>query len=87
SAEYTKDWAGLKNPFFLNAAAITGNVTWSEQKNSKNTYLVNTDYSGDGASDDYRRIYLRGTDYSYRPEEFGAITGNLDIPVRFGATL
>lgn len=83
SVEYTKEWYGLQNPFYLNAAAITGNVTWSEQKTAHDTYLVNSDLNGDGTLE--TRIYYNGK--SYRPEELRAITGNLDIPVRFGATL
>jgi len=83
SVEYTKEWYGLRTPFYLDAAAITGNVTWSEQKTAHDTYLVNSDLNGDGTLEN--RIYYNGN--SYLPEELRAITGNLDIPVRFGATL
>jgi hypothetical protein len=84
SAEYTKEWYGLSNPFNLNAAAITGNVTWSEQWGSANSYLLNSDINGNGTADTIPILY---NDVSYRPEQFTALTGNLDIPVRFGATV
>ncbi len=84
SAEYTKEWSGLNNSISLDAAAISGSVTWSERKQGKNTYLLSSDLNGDG-SPETSRIWYNGK--SYRPEEFDAITGNLDIPVRFGATL
>lgn len=84
SAEYTKQWAGLNNQVGLNAAAITGNVTWSEQRTSGGTYLINADLNGDGTGET-RRIWYK--EQSYLPEQFTEVTGNLDIPVRFGATL
>jgi hypothetical protein len=84
TAEYTKQWDNLKTPFYLNAAAVTGNVTWSEQRTSGGTYLINADLNGDGTAET-RRIYYSGA--SYLPDQFNEITGNLDIPVRFGATL
>jgi hypothetical protein len=83
SAEYTKEWSRLHNAFYLNAAAVTGNVTWSEQQTSHSTYLINADYNGDGTAE--AGIWYNKR--AYRVEEFDAITGNLDIPVRFGATL
>lgn len=83
SAEYTKEWYGLRNPFNLNAAAITGNVTWSEQRTAHGTYLLNSDVNGDGTAE--TGIWYNGK--AYRPEAFTEVTGNLDIPVRFGATL
>lgn len=82
SAEYTKAWGNLQTPINLNAAAITGNVTWSEQQRSSESYLY-SDNNGDGSSD-FKIIYNGKV---YDPGEFGVITGNLDIPVRFGATL
>lgn len=84
SAEYTKEWVGLNNQAGLDAAAITGNVTWSEQRTTGGTYLLNADLNGDGTGET-RRIWYNGQ--SYFPEQFTEVTGNLDIPVRFGATL
>lgn len=83
SAEYFKGWSGLRNPVGLEAAAISGNVTWSEQKTSNGTFLLRADRDGDGRPDPM--IIYKGK--AYRPEEFVAVTGNLDIPVRFGGTL
>jgi hypothetical protein len=86
SAEYTKQWSGLRNAFELNAAAVTGNVTWSEQSTRGDSYVVNADVNGDGADDGSRRIAYNGQ--SYLPDQWtGVVTGNLDIPVRFGATV
>lgn len=76
-AEYTKYWHNLDTPFFLNAAAVTANVTWSEQNTSRNTY--HDDYDGD--------IYILYKGQSYTPYTFTEVTGNLDIPIRIGATL
>jgi hypothetical protein len=83
TAEYTKGWSGLQNPFFLNAAAITGTVTWSKQQQSKNSYLNSSDQNGDGTEEVL--IWYNGAPYT--AAEFSGITGNLDIPVRFGATV
>ena len=85
TAEYTKIWNRLDTPYYLNAAAITGSVTWSEQSTSRNSYLsgVDEDLNGDGIPD--YPIWYNGQ--SYLPSQFGEVTGNLDIPVRFGATL
>ena len=38
TAEYTREWYGLRNLFNLNAAAITGNVTWSMQGSAWHLY-------------------------------------------------
>ncbi|MDQ8699211.1 hypothetical protein [Hyphomicrobium sp. LHD-15] len=75
-AEYTKYWHELNTPF-LSAAAITTNVTWSEQTTSRNTY--HDDYDGDQ--------YILYNGQSYTPLTFTNVTGNLDIPIRIGATL
>ena len=83
SAEYTKEWYGLNNPFNLTAAAISGNVTWSEQSGSQNSYLFKSDLDGNGSGE--TRILYNTNEYDIN--EFSALTGNLDIPVRFGATL
>jgi hypothetical protein len=82
SAEFTKEWNQLRNPYNLSAAAITGNVTWSEQKSSANTYL-GADVDGDGINE----AFVSYNKKIYTMAQFGALTGNLDIPVRFGATL
>lgn len=84
TAEYTKQWSGLRNSILLDAAAITGNVTWSEQKTGHTTYLLSSDLNGDGTAET-KRVSYNGV--SYASDEFVAITGNLDIPVRIGATL
>lgn len=83
SAEYTKQWSGLRNSYNLNAAAITGNVTWSKQRTSQDNYLLSSDANGDG----YQEYGMFYNGNEYRSEQFTTVTGNLDIPVRFGATL
>lgn len=83
TAEYTKTWDRLHNPFYLNAAAITGNVTWSEQSRVGGSYLF-ADFVGDG-SEEQRYLNYKGK--TYLSEQFTALTGNMDIPVRFGATV
>lgn len=85
SAEYGKSWDKLRNPFFLNAAAISGSVTWSKQSKSQDSYLVLADIDGNGSSDSDWNVYYKKNVYA--PGAFSAVTGNLDIPVRFGATL
>lgn len=77
TAEYTKMWSHLSTPFLLSGAAITAGVTWSEQSVSRNTY-----HDDDDSED---RILYHGQ--SYTRGGFNAVTGNLDIPVRVGATL
>jgi hypothetical protein len=77
SAEYTKYWHNLNTPFFLTGAAVTGNVTWSEQNTSRANYL----------DEDDGQNYIWYNDQSYNPLTFTEVTGNLDIPVRIGATL
>lgn len=77
SAEYTKEWNNLHTPFYLNAAAVTGQVTWSEQSASRTTYL----------DDEAEENPIWYNETPYTRSEFTAVTGNLDIPVRFGATL
>lgn len=79
SAEYTKEWHRLKTPFYLDAAAITGQVTWSEQTASRGTYLDDED------DPTIKPIWYN--DASYSRAGFQAVTGNLDIPVRIGSTL
>lgn len=76
TAEYTKMWPNLSTPFMMSGAAITAGITWSEQSLSRNSYHDDDD------SDD--RILYKGQ--SYTPQSFNAVTGNLDIPVRVGAT-
>lgn len=83
TAEYTKAWNNLDTPFFLNAAAITGQVTWSEQSTSRGSYL-NSALDPDGDSSENLILY-KGQSYS--PISFMDVTGNLDIPIRIGATL
>lgn len=83
SAEYTKQWFNLQNAFNLSALSLSGNFTWQREKRSRNNYLVNNDANGDGTSES--RIWYNGK--SYLAEDFGGLTGNLDTPVRFGASL
>ena len=75
SAEYTKFWRTTSAPY-LSAAGISAGATWSEQSISRAAFF-DTD-----ESDEY--IYYKGQ--SYTPESFTAVTGNLDIPIRIGAT-
>jgi hypothetical protein len=77
SAEYTKAWNRLDTPFYLSGAAITGQITWSEQTASRLTYLDD--------EEDENPIYYNGQ--SYTRTAWTEVTGNLDIPVRIGATL
>lgn len=83
-AEYTKHWHDLDTPFFLNAAAITASVTWSERNISRNTYHDNLDDLDGVLGLDNPILYKGG---SYTRASFEAVTGNLDIPIRIGATL
>lgn len=76
TAEYTKMWSNLSTPFMMSGAAITGGITWSEQTISRNTYH----------DDDDSEIRILYNGQSYTPQSFTAVTGNLDIPVRVGAT-
>jgi hypothetical protein len=83
SAEYFKGWSNLDTPFSLNAASISASITRSEQEGSKDSYTLNNDANGDGINETliaYNRV-------AYRAEQFSALTGNLDIPVRIGSTL
>jgi hypothetical protein len=84
TAEYTKVWSGLQNIIELDAAVVTGNVTWAERSIAGSTYVANADIGSDG-SVDTSLIWYNGR--SYRPEQFDAVTGNFDIPLRFGATV
>lgn len=84
TAEYTKYWPRLDTPFFLNAAGITASVTWSEQNMSRNTYHDNLD-DLDGTNGVDNPILYNGQ--SYHRSSFETVTGNLDIPIRIGATL
>lgn len=76
SAEYTKFWR-TPGAMFLDAAGISFGATWSEQSLSKATY------ADDDESEDL--IWYQGQ--SYTKGSFTAVSGNLDIPVRLGATL
>ncbi|MFA5902265.1 MAG: hypothetical protein WC829_24500, partial [Hyphomicrobium sp.] len=76
TAEYTKFWRTPNVPM-LSAAGVSFGATWSEQSMSKTTYI------DDDESDEY--ILYHGQ--SYTKEGFTAVSGNLDIPVRLGATL
>ena len=76
SAEYTKFWRTPMSAY-LDAAGISLGATWSEQSLSKATY-VDDDESAD-------LIWYQGQ--SYTKESFTAVSGNLDIPVRLGATV
>lgn len=75
SAEYAKFWRTPKADY-LDAAGLSFGATWSEQSISRATYV------DDDESDEF--ILYHGQ--SYTRESFTAVTGNLDIPVRIGAT-
>lgn len=76
SAEYTKFWR-TPGATFLDAAGISFGATWSEQSLSKATYV------DDDESDEF--IWYK--EQSYTKESFTAVSGNLDIPIRLGATV
>ena len=75
SVEYEKFWRTTSAPY-LSAAGITVGATWSEQSISRATFF-DTDESD---------VYIYYKKHSYTPDSFTAVTGNLDIPVRLGAT-
>jgi hypothetical protein len=77
TAEYSKFWSRLSNPFNLSGVGIVGTVTWSEQTVSDDTFQDEDEY--------LELIKYKGK--SYTEKTFTAVTGNLDIPVRFGGTL
>jgi hypothetical protein len=76
TGEYTKFW---RNPdsTILSSAALTGSITWSEQTTNRGTY-----FDGDGSEE-----YILYNGQRYTQENFVAVTGNLDIPIRIGALL
>lgn len=76
TGEYTTWWSN-PNHGALSHVGFTGTVTWSEQSAYRGTY-----FDEDG-SEEY--IYYNGQRYTQ--EGFVAVSGNLDIPVRIGATL
>lgn len=76
TAEYTKHWRDLSTAL-LDGVGITVGATWSEQSISRTTYVDD--------DDTLEYIYYKGQSYS-KPS-FTAVTGNLDIPIRIGATL
>ena len=76
TAEYSKFWSRLSNPFHLSGAGISAGVTWSEQTVSDNTFQ--------DEDEDLERILYKGK--SYTEQSFTAVTGNLDIPLRVGGT-
>lgn len=76
TAEYTKFWRDLPTPV-LDGVGITVGATWSEQAISRTTYV----------DDDDSLIFISYKERSYTAESFTAVTGNLDIPIRIGATL
>ena len=84
TAEYTKFWPKLNTPFFLNSAGITASVTWSDQTMSRNTYHDNLDDLDGVPGIDNPILY---NEQSYHRAAFETVTGNLDIPIRIGATL
>lgn len=75
TAEYAKFWRGLSTPL-LSAAGISVGATWSEQSISRATYV----------DDDESDVFILYKEQSYTPQSFTAVTGNLDIPIRIGAT-
>jgi len=78
TAEYSKYWHKLKTPF-LSSAGISANITWSDQEKKKGTYYYDDEFSEENL------IYYKGQRYTALT--FDQVTGNLDIPVRVGATL
>jgi hypothetical protein len=76
STEYVKFWR-TPSIAYLSGAGFSVGATWSEQS------MSNTTYVDDDESDEY--IWYK--EQSYTREAFNAVTGNLDIPVRIGATL
>lgn len=75
SAEYAKAWR-TPSAFYLDSASFSLGATWAERSISRSTY------ADDDESDDY--IWYGGE--SYTKEGFTAVSGNLDIPIRIGAT-
>jgi hypothetical protein len=85
TAEYEKHWHTTNTPY-LNEAAVTIGLTWSEQtaNAARNTYYDDIeDLDGNGIPDN--PILYNG--HSYTRAGFDFVTGNLDIPIRVGATL
>ncbi|MBZ0211962.1 MAG: TonB-dependent receptor [Hyphomicrobium sp.] len=78
TAEYSKYWHNLKNPL-LSSLGISANITWADQEKNTGTYYYDADLS-DEVHIEYKGQY-------YTADTFKMITGNLDIPVRVGATL
>lgn len=78
TAEYSKYWRDLKNPL-LSSLGISANITWADQEQNTGTYYYDADLS-DEVHIEYKGQY-------YTASTFKMITGNLDIPVRVGATL
>lgn len=76
TAEYAKFWTGLSNPLQLSAAGLSANITWSEQSISRATFM----------DEDDDLVYILYNGQSYSKQGFREVTGNLDIPVRVGAT-
>lgn len=78
TAEYRKYWSHLNTPF-LSSLGVSANATWSNQKRRIGTYFYVSD-----ENDDSNILYK---EKPYTLQTFGQITGNLDIPIRLGATL
>jgi hypothetical protein len=76
--EYSKYWGNLKNPL-LASFGINANITWSDQETHKGTYYYNADLSDE--------VHIEYKGKFYTADTFKMITGNLDIPIRVGATL
>lgn len=75
TGEYTTFW---KNPesTILSSVGLTASITWSEQTTNRGTY-----FDGDGSEE-----YILYHEQRYTRENFVAVTGNLDIPIRIGAS-
>lgn len=71
SLEYAKVWNGL-DWGLLESVGLSGSLTWADRSASNDTYY--------GDNDDDIYIYYKGV--SYNGATFGAVTGNLDIPIR-----
>lgn len=76
TGEYATFWKNADTTI-LSSVGLTGSITWSEQTTNRGTY-----FDGDGSEE-----YILYNGLRFTQENFVAITGNLDIPIRIGALL